>query len=183
MKVTKLTVRQLCTLALLISVTVVLSYVSGNLRIGNISKLSVSFISVYVSAALFGAFWGGFVGITADFISFLVNPVGAYIWQFGALEFFYGFLYGMFFGRKRREKNIKKGKKFMAVLLCVLIQFFLNLFLKTYVLEKLGFMPSDAFWVCVGTRLITCSVMALIQFAAIYVAEIKYIGGLYKLSE
>ena len=71
----KLTVKQLCTIAMLIALTAVLSCIAGNLRIGNAVKFSVSFVSVYVSGALFGPVWGGFVGAAADVISHFANPV------------------------------------------------------------------------------------------------------------
>lgn len=179
MKVRRLGVKQLCTIAVLLSVTVVLSCASGSLRIGNAIKFSVSFISVYVSAAIFGALWGGFVGFAADLVSFLVNPTGAYIWQLGVLEFIYGASYGLFFhGKRRRGKSMA-----FAVLLCVGVQFLINLFVKTYILMLLGFMPQISFAACVLTRLLSCLFMAVLQAAVIYITEKKYIAGLCKMSE
>ncbi len=179
MKVKKLGVKQLCIIAMLLSITAVLSCVSGGLRIGNAVKFSISFISVYVSAAVFGALWGGFVGFAADLISFVINPTGAYIWQLGALEFLYGASYGVFFHGKRNDGK----RKALSVLLCVTVQLLINLFVKTYILMSLGFMPQISFAACVLARLLSCLFMAAIQFAVIYITEKKYIAGLCKMSE
>lgn len=178
-----LTVKQLCVLAMLVAITVVLSYITGNLRIGNSVKFSVSFISVYVSAALFGPLWGGFVGAAADVVSHFVNPVGAYIWQFTLIEFFYGFLYGMFFYKKfvikRNGTEKNAGKVFLSVFLCISLQFVISLFYKTYVLTKMGYMP-DLYRVNVYARLIPTFATAILKSAAIYIFERRYIVMFYE---
>lgn len=175
----KLTVKQLCTIAMLVALTAVLASLSGNLRIGNAVKFSISFVSVYVSGALFGSVWGGFVGAAADVISHFTNPVGMYLWQLTLIEFVYGFLYGVFFGRNRK-KRIKSPA--LSVLLCVMFQFAINIFLKTFILMELGFMGSLSFSGCVLTRLLSCIFMALLQFFIIYAAEKRYTDKFYKLS-
>lgn len=168
----RLTVKQMCTLAMLVAVTVVLSYVSGHLRIGNSVKFSLSFISVYVSGALFGPFWGGFVGAAADIVSHFVNPVGAYIWQFTLIELVYGASYGIFFYRGAGKKQ---RRLWPAVTACALGQGLISLFYKTYVLTELGFMPS-IYEVNVYARLLPVIVMAAFKLAAIYLIEKKYIN-------
>ena len=175
----KLTVKQLCTIAMLIALTAVLSCIAGNLRIGNAVKFSVSFVSVYVSGALFGPVWGGFVGAAADVISHFANPVGAYLWQLTLIELVYGALYGVFFWRSRRKK-IKTPA--LSVLLCVLIQFLINVFLKTYILKDLGFMGDLSFAACILTRLLSCLFMVALQFVTVYVIEKRYIDKFYELS-
>lgn len=167
----RLTVKQMCTLAMLVAITVVLSYVSGYLRIGNSVKFSLSFISVYVSGALFGPFWGGFVGAAADVVSHFVNPVGAYIWQFTLIEFVYGLSYGVLFYRSERKKQ---RRLWPTVTACVLGQGLISLFYKTYVLTELGFMPS-AYGINVYTRILPVIVMAALKLVAIYLTEKKYI--------
>lgn len=175
----KLTVKQLCTIAMLIALTAVLSCMAGNLRIGNAVKFSVSFVSVYVSGALFGSLWGGFVGAAADIISHFANPVGAYLWQLTLIEAVYGFLYGVFFAKNGKKKAITP---LISVTVCVLIQLLINVFLKTYILRELGFMGELSFAACVLTRLASCLFMAGLQFVTIFVIEKRYINKFYALS-
>ena len=138
----KLNVYQICAIAMLIAVTAILSQISGHLRIGNFSKLSISFISVYIAAAAFGPVAGGVVGAMADIISYVANPTGAYIFWFTLIEFINGFLFGLFFYRS----EIKQEKKWFFVVkavLCVLSQFAVNMIFRTYILLKLGFLSQE----------------------------------------
>ncbi len=125
----KLDTKKICTIGLLIAVTFVLSYISGHIRIGNISKLSVSFISVFVAAYLFGPVTGGGVAAAADIISFLVNPTGAFLPQLTLIEFLYGFLYGALFYR------LSDGQYVLKTVVIAIVQTGLNMLLKTYVLS------------------------------------------------
>ena len=142
LRLKKLSVYQLCTIAMLIALTAVLSQISGNLRIGNVSKFSVSFISVYITAVAFGPLVGGLVGAVADVISYLANPTGAYIFWFTLIEFVNGFLFGVFFYRAQ-IKTEKKLYFVLRALLCVVSQLAVNMFLRTYLLMKLGFMSPE----------------------------------------
>lgn len=164
----KLSVHNLCAIAMLIAVTAVLSLVSGHLRIGNFSKLSVSFISVYIAGAAFGAPVGGFVGAAADVISYLANPTGAYIPWFTLIEFVNGFLFGLFFCRNEWEKG-KKIFSLMAVL-CVTSQFLVNMFLRTYLLLTLGFLsPELTFWGAFAMRFPASFIMTVFKFAVLFI--------------
>lgn len=136
----KLTLYELCSVAMLIALTAVLSQVSGFLRIGNISKFSVSFISVYVAAVLYGPWLGGLVGALADVISFVANPTGGYIFWFTLIEFVNGFLFGVFFYRSNFERDSAPAFVLKAVL-CSLAQLAVNMVLRTYILVDLGFVP------------------------------------------
>ena len=91
--VPKFTTKNVCTLGLLIAITVVLSWISGYLRIGNISKLSISFVSVFIAAYAFGGITGGLVGVLADLISCFINPIGPLMIQITLIEFVFGFIY------------------------------------------------------------------------------------------
>ena len=136
----KLTLYELCSVAMLIALTAVLSQVSGFLRIGNISKFSVSFISVYIAAVLYGPWLGGLVGALADVISFVANPTGGYIFWFTLIEFVNGFLFGVFFYRSNFERDSAPVFALKAVL-CSLAQLAVNMILRTYILVDLGFVP------------------------------------------
>lgn len=125
----KLTTKNLCKIGLLIALTFVLSAISGYLRIGNISKLSISFVSVFASSYIFGGIIGGFVGAVADVISYIINPTGAFIPLLTLIEFVYGFIYGVFF------YNVKISRYYLFVVISGIVQFILNIFLKTYILS------------------------------------------------
>ncbi len=124
----KLTTKDVCTLGLLIAITVVLSIVSGYIRIGLDGKISLSFVSVFVAGALFGPLFGGVVGAMADIISCFVNPVGAFLPQLTLIEFMYGFIFGVFF--------YKRDEKFYipSVLVCDIFVLVVNALLKTIIL-------------------------------------------------
>ncbi len=125
-------VRDLCALALLIAITVLLG-IYATLRVGSAIKIPFKFISVFITAALFGPFWGGTVGALADIVAFLISPVGgAFIPQITMVEFFYGFVYGLFFYNLSSWGGFKTMLKIM---MCVIFQIVvLNMGLTTYLL-------------------------------------------------
>lgn len=164
----KLSTKEQCAIAMLIAITAILGYISGYLRIGNISKISISFISVYISAVLFGPFTGGLVGAVADIISFVTNPTGAYIWQLTLIEFFYGLIFGLFFFRQVEKTN--KKIFWLKVVICILIQFCVNIVVKTIVLMNVGYLPQD-FILSASMRMPSCAVIALLQLIVLGLLE------------
>lgn len=145
--------KNICVTGLLIASTVVLSAISGYLRIGNIGKLSLGFVSVFLSAYCYGGIIGGMVGVTADIISFLVNPAGAFLPFLTAVEFLFGFFYGfIFFGLGENRRAIKS-------VICVLFQTLINLLLKTLILSS-AFGPN--FKTVFFARLPICTVQAIL---------------------
>ncbi len=149
----KLTTKRVCTLGLLIAITIVLSMISGNLRIGNFSKLSISFISVFMCAYAFGGITGGIVASMADIISCFVNPIGPLMLQITALEFIFGFIYGFFFYKTNLRQYIP------MVIICDTVQFVTNMLLKTIVLSVSYNTPFNVFFV---SRLPMCAVQFII---------------------
>lgn len=149
----KLTTKTVCSLGLLIAITFVLSMISGHLRIGNFSKLSISFVSVFIAAYAFGGITGGLVGALADMISCFINPVGPFMIQLTLIEFVFGFIYGFFF--------YKTGRKlyFPMVIFCDIIQFVTNILLKTLVLSASYKTAFNVFFV---SRLPMCAVQMII---------------------
>lgn len=125
-------VRDLCALALLIAITVLLG-IYATVRVGSAIKIPFKFISVFITAALFGPFWGGTVGALADIIAYLLSPVGgAFIPQITMIEFLYGFVYGLFFYNMSSWGGFKTMLKIM---ICVIFHIVvLNLGLTTYML-------------------------------------------------
>jgi len=171
LKFKKLTVYQLCAIAMLIAVTTVLSMVSGHLRIGNFSKLSISFISVYIAAAAFGPVAGGIVGAAADVISYIANPTGAYIPWFTLIEFANGFLFGVFFYRAKMKPE-KKLFFIIRTLLCVVCQLAINMFFRTYLLLKLGFLSNElSFWDAFIIRFPASFSMTVVKFIILAALE------------
>ena len=132
----KMSVKELCKVAMLVAITLVLSYVSGYLRIGNLAKFNISFVSVYIAGAAFGPFVSGAVAALADIISFVSNPTGAFVPVFTVLEFVNGFLFGLFLYYSGKES---KARFVALVLVCVILQTCVNLFVRTYFLSELYF--------------------------------------------
>jgi len=132
----KMSVKELCKTAMLVAITLVLSYVSGYLRIGNLAKFNLSFVSVYIAGAAFGPFVSGAVAALADVISFLANPTGAFVPVFTLLEFVNGFLFGLFLYYTGSEGKIKFA---FMMFVCVMLQTAVNLFVRTYFLSELYF--------------------------------------------
>ncbi len=163
----KLSVSQLCAVSMLIAVTAVLSVVSGYLRIGSFGKISISFISVYISAAAFGPVIGGLVGALADIISYFVNPIGAYVWPLTIIEYAYGFIFGLFFFR---NTNSKESISYLKIVFCVALQFAANMTLKTGVLMSYGYAPSN-YAASFAMRAPSCLIAAALQLAVISAFE------------
>lgn len=168
-----LSAKKVTKIAMLISLTVVLSYLSGYLRVGNIAKISLSFITVCMAGAAFGPFAGGFVGGASDFISWAVNPTGPWLWQLTLVEIFYGFLFGILFSKDKDKLSSFKTTIY------VLIRFLTDLFIKTLILISAGFLPS-AFRVSLGLRLPSVIVMAVLQLV-IFILFKKYFSKLIKV--
>jgi len=128
-------VKDICVLAILIAITVLLS-VYGTIRIGAGIKISFKFISVFITAALFGPLWGGIVGALSDVVAFVINPVGGiFMPQITLLEFLYGFTYGLFFFNMNTWQGFKTMVK---VVVCVIFHILiLNMGLTTYFLTPL----------------------------------------------
>jgi len=152
--------RKLCSVSMLVALTVVLSYLSGFLRIGNITKISVSFLPVYLAAASFGPLTGGFVAAAADFISYAVNPTGPFLWQMTLLEFGYGMLAGLFFYYDFKNGRNRFG--IIKLIILVVIRFVSDITLKTYVLISSGLIV-NSFIAGMSMRIPSAIVMAVIQ--------------------
>jgi ECF transporter S component (folate family) len=163
-------------MAMLVAITLMLSAISGYLRIGDAIKFNISFISVYVGAALYGPLAGGIIAAMADVISFLINPTGAFIPVFTIMEFVNGFLFGIFLYKTSDQKR-KAIKLFLLVLICTLLQFCVNMFWRTYELSSLYKSP---FWTLFGTRLPGNVVMVVCKITIIMLLE-PYMGNFRKM--
>lgn len=158
--------KKVCSVAMLIALTVVLSFLSGFLRVGNITKISLSFVPVYFAGVIYGGLTGGLVGALADVASYIINPTGPFLWPLSVIEFFYGFLFGIFFYKDFKKKDVR-GFIAYKVILCVIIRFLADLFLKTPVLMFAGYLPNE-FFAAIVLRLPSASVMAIIQLVVLF---------------
>ena len=154
----RLSTKDICILALLIAITMVLSAISGNLRIGNFSKLSISFVTVYIAAYCYGGLAGGLVAALADIMSCFVNPVGPFILQLTIIEFVFGFIYGIFFYQTNPKHYV------FNVVVCVAIQLITNILLKTAVLSTTFNSTFSAYFIA---RLPVCLIQAAIIMIAL----------------
>ena len=156
--VPKFTTKTICMLGLLIAISVVLSMISGYLRIGNVIKLSISFIAVFIAAYTFGGITGGLVGVIADLISCYINPVGPLMIQITLIEFLFGFIYGLFFYKLNTKSYIP------MLVCCDTIQFVANILLKTMILS-ISYNADFNSWFIM--RLPACTIQMAIIFAVI----------------
>ncbi|MFA7636594.1 MAG: folate family ECF transporter S component [Monoglobales bacterium] len=175
----KITTKKICAIAMLIALTAVLGFISGKLRIGTFAKFSFNFIAVYFSAILYGPLVAGIVGFAGDFVSAI--GTGPYLWWIGAIEFIYGVIFGLLF-YKKDERNEKTGTFVLKAISCSAIILIVDLFVKSFLLIRIGFAPSPLF-AAVAARLPMCAVMAVIRAVVLIVSEkailraFKVIGG------
>lgn len=162
-------VQALCTLAVLISISVLLA-IYATFRIGMFIKIPFKFISVFITAALFGPCWGGCVGVLSDILAFILNPTGgAFIPQITMIEFFYGFTYGLFFYKSGSWGGFKTMIK---IIICVIIHIAIfNLGFTTYFLTSL---MGTNFETLLATRAPSGVINMAIQLVSISVMS-KYI--------
>ncbi len=125
----KLSVKDICTLGLLLAITVLLA-VFGTFRIGDAIKIPTKFISVFVAAAVYGPIWGGICGAAGDLLNAVLAPVGPLLPQITLIEFLCGFTYGLFFMRSEYPRN-----DFAVItIICVFAQLFIDMVLTTAIL-------------------------------------------------
>ncbi len=125
----QLSVRDICTLGLLLSITILLA-VYGTFRIGDIVKIPTKFVSVFIAAAVFGPVWGGICGALGDVLNAVIAPVGPFLPQITLIEFLSGFTYGLFFMKRKPYM----GDYAVAAIICVFAQLFIDMVLTTAVL-------------------------------------------------
>ena len=169
LKLRKMSVKELCTMAMLVAITFGLSYISGFLRIGDSIKFNISFMSVYVGAALFGPVAGGVIAALADVISFVANPTGAFVPIFTVMEFVNGMLFGFFLYRPSNARR-KLIWVFLLIFICAVLQFCVNMFWRTYELARLYY-GVDKFRALFVSRLPGNVVMVICKVAIVMMLE------------
>ena len=91
----KLSVKDLCFLAMLTAITVILA-LFATIRIGNMIKIPLKFISVFITGVFFGPVWAGVSAAIGDLMNSLLMPVGPFMPQIMMVEFLNGFAFGLF---------------------------------------------------------------------------------------
>lgn len=152
--------KRLCIVSMLIALSVVLgAYLT--IRIGGGIKITFKFITVFISAYLFGPLTGGIVGITSDIIAYLLSPTGAFLPQVSAVEFVYGYIFGIMF--------YKKDISTLKIVICAVIQMLvINLFGTSYALKSFF---GDKYTAAIITRLPTAVLNAAIQIAMLLILK------------
>lgn len=132
--------RDVCILGLLTALTALLS-VFCTFRIGTVAKIPLKFISVFLTAILYGPIYGGLVAAAGDILNCLLAPSGPIIPQITAIEFISGFTFGLCF----LQKNPTKTGYAVRVVICAFLQSFIDMVISTAVFSlRLGWYPT--FW-------------------------------------
>lgn len=166
----KLSVKKMCLLAMLTAITAVLA-IYCTLRVGNAIKIPLKFISVFVTAAIYGPVWGGVVGALGDILNSFLVPVGPPLPQITAVEFLYGFVFGLFFYKKEKHYYIN-------TVLCAFVLTVTDITLMSYLLTGVGYFPSFASAVSVR---FTASVIKFVLYIAVCLILKKYLKSFERI--
>ncbi len=148
----RLSVRDLCILGLLMAITALLS-IFCTFRIGTLVKIPTKFISVFVTAVIYGPVWGGICAASGDVLNALLAPVGPFVPQITGLEFVSGFLFGVFF----LKDELSQRSHVIRSVFCSLAQLFLAAVINTLVYAySLHWFPD--FWAAFLLRIPACLV-------------------------
>lgn len=143
--------KQLCALALLIAVGVVLGRLVPVLSVWN-AKIEFSFVAVMLAACIAGPIGGMVTGALIDFIGAILLPTGAYFPGFTATKALTGLVFGLLL-----YKKCNLGRIVIAVLSTQIVCGFL---LNTLFISILY---TKAFTVLLVTRAIQVVVMSVIE--------------------
>jgi len=129
----RISTKKITALGLLTAITVILG-IFATFRIGNIIKVPLKFVTVFLVGFLYGPLSAGLVAAIADFIEALkmgVNPL------ITAVEFLCGFVFGVCF------INAKDNKRYyIRAVLCAFIQFIISFALMSEILTAMGIFAS-----------------------------------------
>ena len=123
-----LKVRDICILGLLIAITTLLS-VFCTFRFGTVGKIPLKFISVFLTAMLYGPVYGGLVAAVGDIMNCILAPSGPIIPQITVIEFISGFTFGLFF----LKQHLSRTDYTVRVIFCAFCQLFIDMVITTAV--------------------------------------------------
>ena len=154
--------KDICVLGLLIGITTVLA-VYCTFRVGEVVKIPLKFISIFVTAFLYGPLCGGLVAALGDLFNCLLAPSGAILPQITAIEFLGGFIFGMFFF----SEHISPKGYIVRTICCVLVLGAVDMLLTTAVFTWwLKWFPS--FGVAFVSRSIAGIIKIILHFVVIW---------------
>ena len=125
----EISTKKICTLGLLTAITVILG-IFATFRVGNLIKVPMKFISVFLVGVLYGPFSAGSVAAIADLIEATkmgINPL------ITAVEFLCGFIFGVCFYKVKDNKRY-----YLRALICASLQFLIAFFIMSYILCTMG---------------------------------------------
>ena len=131
----KLNAKRLCILAMLTALTAILA-IYGTLRVGNMIKIPTKFITVFITAAIYGPVWGGVVAALGDILNAFLMPVGPWLVQITVVEFVCGFVFGLFF------YNAFNKNYLWRTVLCALVLTVIDILLMSALLVQVGYFPT-----------------------------------------
>ena len=155
--------RKICIMGILAAITVVLA-LCATFRVGTQMKLSLKFISVFVSGAVLGPIPAMLIAGVADIANAFIMPVGPWLWQITLTELLVGYIFGVFFKRAKNNPFF-----YLRAFLCSAVQALISLFVVTWVLVKLGIMPN--FKAAVIIRLPQAVLIFAVYFAVMCVLK------------
>jgi ECF transporter S component (folate family) len=171
--VKKLSVKEMCTLGLLIALTLLMS-VYATLRIGNSIKVSMKFIPVFIAGVLFGPVPAALTSFLGDLLNSVIFPVGAWMPQISLTEFLSGFIFGACF-YKKTNLNVSYV---VRTIICVACHFVLSIVVTSYFLTQVGYFPSLAAAMAVR---FPASAMKVPLQAAVAIISTSYLPVLNKI--
>lgn len=124
----KLTVRDICMLGLLMAITALLS-IFCTFRLGTVVKIPLKFISVFLTAVLYGPVYGGLTAAVGDLLNCILAPSGPIIPQITMIEFISGFVFGVCF----LKKSLSRTDYTVMVIICAFLQLFIDMVITTAV--------------------------------------------------
>lgn len=167
----KLTAKKLCVLAMLTALTAILA-IYGTIRVGNYIKIPTKFVSVFITAVIFGPLWGGVVAALGDVLNSFLMPVGPWLIQITAMEFVYGFVFGLFFFTKKTDGYLWR------TVLCALVLTVLDLVPMSAILTQVGYFPSFAVAVSIRTL---ASMLKLVLYIVVCLLLKKHLASFERL--
>ncbi len=159
-------IKRLSILAMLVAITVILA-VFCTIRIGNAIKIPLKFITVFITAALYGPICGGVVGALGDILNSFLVPIGIPLPQITIVEFIYGVIMGLFF--------YKRQGVYINTVICSVILTLLDIFVVSYILTSVGYFPSVS--VAISMRIIASLIKFLIYILVFPILK-KYLPSL-----
>lgn len=153
----RLTVRDISILGLLMAITALLS-IFCTFRLGTIVKIPMKFISVFITAFLYGPIYGGLVAAIGDILNCLLAPVGPFVPQITFTEFLSGFAFGVFFIKPAATKTDFAVRVILSVFVQLFIDICVNTFIFTYWLHWFS-----TFWAAFLVRLPAAIIKLFLQ--------------------